>query len=175
MEKVIKQFYQAECTLFRNVNNFYEHRFLNSYFKVITHVGGATFTIASLIVLMSFSSQPIRIVAAQSLIALILSHIPVAIAKKIFPRKRPYITLDKIYVTESPLKDHSFPSGHTTAIFSAMTPFIISYPLSIIFFLPLGISVGISRIYLGLHYPSDVLVGMILGITSGALISTLLF
>ena len=97
-----------------------------------------------------------------------VGYIPVAIAKKLYPRQRPYIQLKHTKVLENPLKDHSFPSGHTTAIFSLVTPLMITYPAFAAVLLPLAVTVGISRIYLGLHYPTDVLVGLILGIFSGA-------
>jgi undecaprenyl-diphosphatase len=45
---------------------------------------------------------------------------------------------------------------------------MIVYPAFAAVLLPLAVTVGISRIYLGLHYPTDVMVGMILGIFSGA-------
>ena len=72
-----------------------------------------------------------------------------------------------------PLKDHSFPSGHTTAIFSVLTPFVFHLPSLALPLLALGSLVALSRIYLGHHYPSDVLVGVLLGGGSGIL-STLI-
>jgi undecaprenyl-diphosphatase len=67
------------------------------------------------------------------------------------------------------LKDHSFPSGHTTAVFSVIVPFLLQTPSLAAVLIPLGLSVGISRIYLGLHYPSDVIAGGILGGSFGSL------
>lgn len=132
-------------------------------------MGGATFTIVTVLLMVALTNGPVRLTAIASAVALTISHIPVAIVKKLFPRKRPYLVLDEIFVTDKPLKDHSFPSGHTTAIFSVIIPFILfvpSGPVSLLLFLT-GIIVGMSRIFLGLHYPSDVLVGSFLGIFSG--------
>lgn len=167
MEKMLKQFYAADCRVFRNVNQFFGQKYLNVFFRNITHCGGATFTISAVVLLLIFGSTPIRLVALASAISLTVSHIPVAILKKMYPRRRPYLVLDEIYVTDKPLKDHSFPSGHTTAIFSIIVPFAIYDPIFATVLLPLAISVGISRMYLGLHFPSDVLAGMILGSTTG--------
>ena len=89
----------------------------------------------------------------SSALALGLSHIPVHIVKKMFPRKRPYITLEKTNFHANPLQDHSFPSGHTTAIFSVIIPFIIFIPTLSFILIPLGVCVGISRIYLGSSLP----------------------
>ena len=78
---------------------------------------------------MVLSSGDTRKVAISSALSLSLSHIPVQIVKKMFPRKRPYLILEKTNFHENPLQDHSFPSGHTTAIFSVIIPFIIFIPI----------------------------------------------
>ena len=63
----------------------------------------------------------------------------------------------------NPLTDHSFPSGHTTAVFSVTVPFMTMEPILLATLLPVALIVGFSRIYLGLHYPSDVLAGATIG------------
>ena len=65
--------------------------------------------------------------------------------------------------------DKSFPSGHTTAAFSAMTAVFLvgNKRISWLAFL-FGILMGISRIYLGVHYPSDVLGGILVGLIAGS-------
>lgn len=167
MERMIKQFYDVDCRLFRNVNQYFEQKYWNIFFRNITHCGGATFTISTVMLLLIYGTPEIKTIALASAISLTISHIPVAILKKMYPRRRPYLVLDEIYVTDRPLKDHSFPSGHTTAIFSIVIPFALYNPIFASIFLPLAVLVGISRMYLGLHYPSDVLVGMVLGSTTG--------
>lgn len=168
MMRLLLTFYDFECRLFEKVNRHFEKKLLNFFFRNITHLGGAVYTIASVLILMILSSGDTRKTAISSALALSLSHIPVHIVKKMFPRKRPYLKLEKTNFHANPLQDHSFPSGHTTAIFSVIIPFILFIPTLSFILIPLGVCVGISRIYLGLHYPSDVLAGTILGTCMGS-------
>lgn len=96
------------------------------------------------------------------------------ILKDLIARPRPYATLDVYYgwwqfaqaQTES---DLSFPSGHTTATMAFATAiFLISKNKRVswlIFFAP--IIMGISRNYLVVHYPSDILGGLVVGAIAG--------
>ena len=100
--------------------------------------------------------------------------------KVVIARPRPYADLNGIFYplwqmlgshTES---DFSFPSGHTNAAFATMVPvFLLGKKnwswLALVF----GILMGISRIYLVVHFPSDVLGGIITGTIAG-LIGTLI-
>ncbi|MFC3884746.1 phosphatase PAP2 family protein [Bacillus songklensis] len=169
MAKIVRHLHDVECHLFKTLNQHFDRKWLNFYFRTITHFGGAAITISSVLLLMFLITGNLKATSYASAFALALSHIPVAIAKKIYPRKRPYLELAGTKVLENPLQDHSFPSGHSTAVFSVITPIILSYPASALVLLPIGCSVGLSRIYLGLHYPTDVLAGMVLGTSVGFL------
>lgn len=165
--KLLTNMYDFDCKLFRSVNRHFDHKILNFYFRTITHLGGAITTIAVCLIMFSFTKGLVQATSIASGAALLISHLPVTLVKKLYPRNRPYLTLLEAKVTANPLRDHSFPSGHTTAIFSVIIPFILLMPSLVLFLIPLAISVGLSRMYLGLHYPSDVIVGCILGTSSG--------
>ncbi|WLR41176.1 phosphatase PAP2 family protein [Bacillus carboniphilus] len=167
MTKFIDSIHAFECQIFRFINSHFEQKILNMYFRSVTHLGGATYTIMACLFFIVFMKDPFQLAGIASGIALLLSHIPVAIIKKFYPRKRPYLSISDVNIPKNPLQDYSFPSGHTTAIFSITIPFMVLFPYTILFLLPLAMSIGLSRVFLGLHYPSDVLAGCVLGTTVG--------
>ena len=78
-------------------------------------------------------------------------------------RQRPFISHGEIICRIAPLDQYSFPSGHTlhAVLFTIM--FIHYAPALAAVLVPFAILVALSRVVLGLHYPSDVLVGAVLG------------
>lgn len=167
--KFFHGFIHFERRLFLGINQHFDKKHWNLFFRFITQLGSAVVTILTVLLLMVFTSGQTRITAVSCAAALAASHLPVFLLKKIFPRKRPYLVLERTKFPANPLKDHSFPSGHTTAFFSVAIPFTLLFPPIAVILIPLGLCVGISRIYLGLHYPSDVIAGGILGTCFGCL------
>ena len=166
MSKVVGWLHEQECSVFKFLNLTCHSRYLTNFMGAITHLGGARATIISTLVLLTFLPFPLKMLAIHSAIALTLSHLPVHFIKKHYPRNRPYLAIPETKMLVCPLKDHSFPSGHTTAIFSVVSPFLLVVPSLALPLLAIATTVGISRIYLGHHYPSDVLVGALLGMGS---------
>ena len=83
--------------------------------------------------------------------------------KKAVARDRPFLALHDVHLLVGKSGSFSMPSGHAANWFSATMVAFIYYRRSIWVMLPIAVTVGLSRIYNGVHYPSDVLAGAALG------------
>lgn len=86
--------------------------------------------------------------------------------KPLVKRPRPCWTYQVPMLVET-LKDYSFPSGHTYASFASSLPIALRYKKTGICLMILSSLIGFSRLYLFVHWPSDVLGGLILGLLTG--------
>jgi undecaprenyl-diphosphatase len=78
-------------------------------------------------------------------------------------RPRPYEVHQDIWLTGRPLDRFSFPSGHTLHAVAFCSVGLTYYPELAWLLLPFTLMVGMSRVILGLHYPSDVIAGAAIG------------
>ena len=88
-------------------------------------------------------------------------------------RPRPCVRIETVRRCIEPLDEYSFPSGHTLHAVAFSTVAVAYFPLMAIVLLPLVGLIAISRIALGLHYPSDVFAGVALG--AGIALPTFVF
>ncbi len=99
------------------------------------------------------------------LIAFVLEVAIYKVVKTTTKRDRPYCAVPGISSLMPPPDKFSFPSGHTAAAFVMATLFGTVMPILFIPLVIIAALIGFSRIYNGLHFPSDVLAGMALGIS----------
>ncbi len=142
---------------------------LDVIFSAVTHLGdGGIFWILVALVLIIFKkTRKCGILMLITLAAgLIIGNLAL---KNIIARDRPFIQDPVLqnFLLISPPSGFSCPSGHTLASFeSATIIFIFSKKWGIPAFI-LAALIGFSRIYLNVHFPSDVLFGLVLGIVIG--------
>lgn len=90
------------------------------------------------------------------------------ILKNVVARVRPYDVVEGINLLIPALSDYSFPSGHTLVCFEAATVLFVTEKRYIgIAAYIIAAFVAFSRLYLYVHYPTDVLMGIILGVLFG--------
>lgn len=92
------------------------------------------------------------------------------VLKNLFMRPRPYAVIDGLTILINPPHGYSFPSGHTSAAFClAMILFFINKRASVVAFV-FAVLMGFSRMYTGVHYPSDVLGGALVGVVAALIV-----
>lgn len=131
--------------------------------RAVTHLGDAQnvilLTLAFALGLVP-ALQDAGVVAAWALAS---SHLVVRILKRSVVRPRPRLPGLRFLI--KPQDRFSFPSGHAAAGLSVALPFFLDLGGPLAWgILALGFLVGISRCYLGVHYPGDVLVGWMLAV-----------
>jgi undecaprenyl-diphosphatase len=109
---------------------------------------------------------------AAAIASLGTTYVVQRIVKPVFRRNRPHVGRD-VMVVGIRTTDASFPSGHTASSFAAATAISAFYPKVSPLVFGLAAGVGISRVHLGHHFPSDVAVGGLIGIASGAFLAWL--
>ena len=146
---------------------------LDRFMRGVTHLAdwpvAASFTLA-----LAFGVFPsLQTTGVRMAWTLGLAHLGVEILKRIFSRERPELPVGLEWMVGVPDR-FSFPSGHATAAFSMAVPLSLALPFPFgMAVLGLGICVGISRTYLGVHYPGDVLAGWLLSTCTLALVVSL--
>jgi undecaprenyl-diphosphatase len=85
------------------------------------------------------------------------------ILKKHFARPRPYVTCPEILACTRSLDEYSFPSGHALHAVGFGVMLTAYYPLLAPLVWPFAALIALSRVVLGLHYPSDVIAGAAIG------------
>lgn len=149
------------------IQEFIKFEFLDKIMIFITTLGNSGFIWISLgIILVSFKNT--RKIGILVLCALIIGFsINDLILKNVFERVRPFNQFNDIVPLVKKPISFSFPSGHTASSFAAAgILFLYTDKKYGITALILAILIGFSRLYVGVHFPSDVFVGCTIGILS---------
>ena len=167
----MNQFHHVDSHLCITFNRTSHNILIRNFFKAISRLGDGVFWYSFMALMLCVDQTHAFLPVVHMAVAGLIGTLIYKWLKVRTLRPRPFNVHQQISLRSVPLDQFSFPSGHTlhAVIFSMVA--IHYYPMLSVALIPFTILVGLSRPILGLHYPSDVLVGALIGI----LISTLSF
>ena len=138
---------------------------LDKIMQLITHLGdmGIIWIILTIVMILIPKTRKSGVIMATALIVdVILCNV---ILKNLIARVRPYDVNTAVQVLVAKPKDFSFPSGHTAASFASVTALYLAGEKKLWKgACVLAVLIAFSRLYLFVHFPSDVLFGLLSGI-----------
>jgi undecaprenyl-diphosphatase len=150
----------AVCVTVSHTN---QYRLIRDWFRIISRLGDGVFwyTLMSVILIVEQGDglMPVLHMAAAGLTGTLIYKW----LKAKTHRPRPYQVRQDVWVVGKPLDHFSFPSGHTLHAVAFGLVALFYYPLLAFLLVPFVVMVAMSRVILGLHYPSDVLAGAGIG------------
>lgn len=148
--------------------------FWNPFWIAVTSLGNAGWFWIALSLVLSVIPKTRR-AGLLALCALALCALATNVClKNLIARPRPYTQIPGLTALLPPQKDWSFPSGHATASFACAGIYLRTLPRKYgIAALVLAVLISLSRLYVGVHYPTDILGGFVIGLLGSWIIDRL--
>ncbi len=168
IENFLRTIDESELGLCLRVNHTCRHEKVQKFFAFVSRLGNGVFWYALILILpliYGASALPAAIhMSAVAIVGLLIYKV----LKTVTVRRRPFVVHPGIQLGTAPLDQYSFPSGHTLHAASFTVVAVAYYGELAWVLVPFSLLVAASRVVLGLHYPSDVLAGALIGSTLAA-------
>jgi undecaprenyl-diphosphatase len=135
----------------------------------LTHLGGTLCSISAALLPFVFLDGAIAAAAQHAFATLLISHLGVQMVKRSVSRPRPSRADGWAALVREPDR-FSFPSGHSCAAMAVCFSYAMAFPALAVPLLALAVMVGASRVFLGVHYPGDVVAGQLIAIGTALLL-----
>lgn len=142
-------------------------RWVRIYIMLATRGGDGWLWVALAVVLLLFGGQQGHGTVAAATGATAVGTGLFVVMKKLAGRQRPCMLEPHCWAALLPPDRFSFPSGHSLNAFAISVPVVLAYPGLTPVILCCAVSIAISRVVLGMHFLSDVVVGAALGVLLG--------
>ena len=161
---------QLDQSLFLFLNHLPHNFIINSFFALLSGVGKWIIWLILAALIFIWEEKKDKKIILQLIIAVLLTLLIVDVGlKNLIQRPRPELVLKETIFISDQSQSPSFPSGHATIAFAAAYILSRNHKKWIFGYWLLAILISFSRIYLGKHYPSDVLAGAVIGFLIGML------
>jgi undecaprenyl-diphosphatase len=152
-----------EIRLCQQMNRMGFNRNVRMFFKTISRLGDGVFWYSlGLLLPLLFGIEGMAALGHLLVCGLVCVTIYSQLKNRLV-RQRPFISFSAIQAHTAPLDLYSFPSGHTMNAVNFAVLFCYFFPILFWLVVPFAVLIGLSRVILGMHYPTDVLVGAVLG------------
>lgn len=158
---------ERDRKLMRRVHRWHAPRWVRAVMVGASRAGDGWLWYALGFIILMFGGHSRFAATGAGALASIAGIATYLIVKKAANRKRPCAIEPHCWARMLPPDQYSFPSGHTIVAFSIATSVGLFYPQLLVLLFCIALLIAVSRVVLGMHFLSDVVVGVLMGVSLG--------